>query len=1210
MNHNENLKKQTIIWAFAILILALAVPGVNAGGVDLTTVQTGTVNGDIAIYPGIMWDGSWPNAGGVVVTEDYALPAFDTVQWARLYVSVYCGSTSGARETFVNISLDGNGDGTYAPLADEYLNSTDMDVLPGLPHITRESSNYVMWYDVTDAITASTPSVQVNTTGSFDGRLKGVTLVVAYTDGREQTVDYRVNQGHYNGNDGTTVFDASSLTEEWLAADVTCLFLSSDSSNCNRYTLNDINLAETDGGKVTYSGYRILDATDAMETNANTFAWPGAGNYYRIPLAVLAVTSGPAPDLEVTTVVTNSDEYFAHEPNWIKAAVLNNGTSDAGAFDVAFTINGAVQTVTVPEGLPAGDTTVVEVTDATDYHLNDLVNVTVTADPDNTITELDETDNSVVLNATVVYNGYKGKRFTDGEDIKTRISHDGTINCTWSVGDSAYVSGTTHWTEITAGWTAEEMAMPMNATLRDVRLYVPYTWDKDAVMPDTVTLTFNGNETAYAAHYADQKSYGSSNYPYGMLVYNVTSLFSPDGNTAVLTKAEASTGVSMRGMTLVAVYEDAAEPIRSIFINEGFDLLYGDASKSTTPEEATAYAPFGDIDAYSTQSARLITFAPGANGPEGTLIVNNDSWTDVWSYTGSTQIGIDDRDVTASLTDGNNTCGFRSDAEYIESSGAILIIERTGLPDLTVTGIALNSGEIFAHEPNLITATVLNNGTGPSGPFSVTCNVNGNTYTTEIPSGLPAGNATPVAFTDPVDYPAGTLVTVNVTVDADNIQAETDETDNSLESVTTVVYNGYKGKRYTDGDDILPRKEITLNGDLCYSTGNSSYVMGTALWTTIPAGWMAADLPIPDGAVIREARLYIAYTWDKHHVMPDTVTITFNGVAQPYEAAYNDSKQYGSYNYPSGILVANVTDLFSPDGNTAILSKADASQQASVRGMLLLVVYEDAGEPMRTILINEEYDYLYGDVSKSTTPEEATAYAPLGDITSAASARLITVAPSANGPEGTLIFNNEVWENVWSYAGTSQIGIDDRQVSRFTQATGNTAAFRSESEWFDAACTILVTEPHGPVSLDIPLSRGWNMVSFPGEAGTITFPAEVTSIYTYNAQTKIYDSVTKDTITTGTGTGYWVAAQNECNISVEGQNQKWYTLPVASGWNMVGSLSETVLYTHAYTSPSGALKNTYYAYNATEGQYEITSTFIPGNGYWVSTLQNCILTLE
>jgi uncharacterized protein DUF3344/CARDB protein len=808
------------------LLLALTIPGVHAAGVDLTTAETGTVNGDIAILPGIMWNTSWTTPGGVVVTQDYVLPAFDTVQWARLYVSVYCGSTSGARETFVNISLDGDGDGTYTPLADEYLNSTDMDVLPDRPYITRESSNYVMWYDVTDAITASTPSVQVNTTGSFDGRVKAVTLVVAYNDGREQTVDYWVNQGHYNGNDGNTVFDASALTEEWLAADVTCLFLSSDSSDCTRYTLNDINLTETDGGKVTYSGYRILDAKDAMETGANTFAWPGAGNYYRIPLAVLAVTSGPAPDLEVTAVVTNSDEYFAHEPNWIKAAILNNGTADAGAFDVAFTINDAVQTVTVPGGLPAGDTTVVEVTDATDYMLNDRVNVTVTADPDNTITESDETDNRAVLNATVVYNGYKGKRFTDGEDIETRISHDGTINCTWSVGDSAYVGGTTHWTEITAGWTAEEMAVPANATLRDVRLYVPYTWDKNAVMPDTVTLTFNGNETAYAAHYADQKSYGTS-YPYGMLVYNVTSLFSPDGNTAVLTKAEASTEVSMRGMTLVAVYEDAAEPVRSIFINEGFDLLYGDASKSTTPEEATAYAPLGDMDTASVASARLITFAPGANGPEGTLI-----------------------------------------------------------------------------------------------------------------------------------------------------------------------------------------------------------------------------------------------------------------------------------------------------------------------------------------------------------------------------------------------FNNEVWENVWSYAGTTQIGIDDRQVSRFTQASGNTAAFRSESEYFEAACTILVTEHHTPVSLDIPLSPGWNMVSFPGESGNITLPPEVTDIYSYNTETGRYDPVNRESLTTGTGTAYWVAAGSTCSIGVTGQNQQWYATPAASGWNMVGSLSHTIACSQACTNPTGALGNAYYTYNPSEGRYDSVTDFIPGRGYWVSAMQDCQLILE
>jgi hypothetical protein len=203
-----------------------------------------------------------------------------------------------------------------------------------------------------------------------------------------------------------------------------------------------------------------------------------------------------------------------------------------------------------------------------------------------------------------------------------------------------------------------------------------YTWEKVQVIPDNVSLSFNGNAQTQDAFFTDRKGYASSDYPYGMLVYDVTTDFSTAGNTAILTNLNPVAGnPSLRGMVLVVIYEDANELEKKILVNEEFDLLYGGASACTTPEEATAYAPFAEsVDLGTVHSARLITIAPGAGPSEGELLFNGQTWTDVWNYAGSSQIGIDDRDVTAYLAT-TNEAGFQSSGDYMEASTAILVVE-------------------------------------------------------------------------------------------------------------------------------------------------------------------------------------------------------------------------------------------------------------------------------------------------------------------------------------------------------------------------------------------------------------------------------------------------------------------------------------------------------------------------------------------------------
>jgi len=469
--------------------------------------------------------------------------------------------------------------------------------------------------------------------------------------------------------------------------------------------------------------------------------------------------------------------------------VKNNGTANAGAFNVSITINSFSEEVRVA-GLPAGNSTTITVTDTTERSAGDSVSITVTADCNGEVDESDETNNASTLATTVVNNGYKGKRYTGGEDINTWKTHELKGNLLYSVGDSKYLSGTTGWTTYTANWTASDLPVPAGATVVEARLFVPYTWDMKGVIPAYVNMSFNGNTQTLDALYTDRKSYGSWDYPYGMLAYNVTGDFDTSGNVANLTNAYPGGGnVSMRGMLLVVVYADDSEPERVIYMNEEFDLLYGGSYKCTTPEEATAFAPFTGviIDLPSVASATLITIAPGAGPNEGELLFNGQIWTDVWNFGGSSQIGINETDITPYLEPTENEAGFQSSADWMEASNAFLVVEYK-MPDLEITDIwceLLREGK--KANTYSIYYNITNNGDADASGIVSNLTVDGNaTKKKSRVKSLAAGSTTTGSFT----YRSATSPdTVTVCADWWDRIVESDETNNCLE-VTDVTCTG------------------------------------------------------------------------------------------------------------------------------------------------------------------------------------------------------------------------------------------------------------------------------------------------------------------------------------------------------------------------------------------------------------------------------------
>jgi PGF-CTERM protein len=423
------------------------------------------------------------------------------------------------------------------------------------------------------------------------------------------------------------------------------------------------------------------------------------------------------PDLQVTAIVPNGDNLFANEANTIVATILNNGTAAAGAFNVTYTVEMEDPLTEAVGGLAAGATTTVTFTDPAIRSSGDSIVIVVDADPGDAVAESDEDNNSLSLPVTVTYNGYKGKTYTGGDNITTFRALDIRGDLLYSFGNSFYLnaSANPNWTTYTVDWAAADFPVPETATVQIAWLYVPYEWDTGPVFTDDVrpTVSFNTVNAPFAGLYIDEKYFGTSN-PYGMIVYNVVNTFDVNAtNTAVLTNAFPGGGhVSLRGMMLVVVYTDETQTRKQIFINEGFDMLYGGADQYTTPEEATAYAPF-EYEGVSINtsgyigSAMLTTFAPGADPDEGDLIFNGQTWTDVWNYGGTTRIGVDERDVAAYLEASGNTAAFRSSEDYMEASNAFLVVEYLDpIPPVADFEADVTSGDI----PLLVNFTDLSTG--------------------------------------------------------------------------------------------------------------------------------------------------------------------------------------------------------------------------------------------------------------------------------------------------------------------------------------------------------------------------------------------------------------------------------------------------------------------------------------------------------------------
>ena len=362
-----------IIFALAIFLLMAGVCSADnyVGGMPLTTVKEGVVSGGVfndSYYYNI-GDQDWYNP--ITIDETFTLPDYTDIEWAMLLTTVYCGHMQSNYQGTANVTFND------VVLGNETLdvpfqfmkwggndNSAFLGHSTGEPykivndHMNRVTSDYMMWYDVTSLVQAGSNNASVHTQSLtapfsgpgvvFDGRIKLITLIVAYNDDSGNEIYYWVNKGHdvdsyrldevdlYTGevlhNDyiGSTDFAASLPSGEYDASLTVVHMASSDGT----YTFNGISLP-SGMPQGEYSGSNTWDVTSIFNPGGtNTMTYDRVDAYYKIPLGILTVQVIPSTPVTID-IKPGSDPNSINlgSGGTVPVAIFSTETFDATTVD-------------------------------------------------------------------------------------------------------------------------------------------------------------------------------------------------------------------------------------------------------------------------------------------------------------------------------------------------------------------------------------------------------------------------------------------------------------------------------------------------------------------------------------------------------------------------------------------------------------------------------------------------------------------------------------------------------------------------------------------------------------------------------------------------------------------------------------------------------------------------------------------------------------
>ncbi|MGA9116820.1 MAG: hypothetical protein WB626_08600 [Bacteroidota bacterium] len=155
---------------------------------------------------------------------------------------------------------------------------------------------------------------------------------------------------------------------------------------------------------------------------------------------------------------------------------------------------------------------------------------------------------------------------------------------------------------------------------------------------------------------------------------------------------------------------------------------------------------------------------------------------------------------------------------------------------------------------------------------------------------------------------------------------------------------------------------------------------------------------------------------------------------------------------------------------------------------------------------------------------------------------------------------------------------------------------RNGAGWGTWSDTRRFTVLAGITTVQVPCTPGWNLRSNP----VIRSDDSVRSLYPGSVFPHAFRFLAGagylPDFRMEQGAGYWLKFAEAGTALIEGAEAAEDTIGLASGWNLVGSVSDTADTLLVLTIPDSIRASSFFGY---EGSYAVAPALLPGRGYWV-----------
>ena len=977
------------------------------------------------------------------------------IQNARLYTMVYVQSTNNRYGAVVNISLDGDNDGSYETVLEnnrvlQIASSQDGTVYTVNENITRVYSDYLLSYDIANYIHADTLNVKVQTysgqdMGVADAKIKCVGLLAAYNvDSSNERYTYWFNTGHsWTNEKSETTFATTGKPRPETA---TLIQVATSSSKSDVY-VNGISFEpENPSGYFSESVWDVLDVYDeesdiVLENEATGGLYGATFKTVAATLVLTYTETNPEPVVKVdkVKVSSNGGDALVYVTNNIQATLSNEG-SQLDTAKLTLNVGDFSQSVDISnlDNNPQTFTFNYTTDEKNDYELSlvlDYLNGTV---------ETIYSDNLVVK-----YNGYMGKSFTGGENFTEKHEYKG-LNTLVIIPVHDYQSA--DWQRVTSTINASKYGLDDMEKIVDILYYQPYNWDYGYVM-NTYQLSINDLEISPIAQYNDTKGFGNQwNFPSGLLVYNISNYFKAGQNNVFDITRLSDDKLALYTGYIVAVYENATQP-SIIKITEETDLLNTESSGyGTNSTTAISYAVYENIDTKYLNSTKLCVVTGAANWPDSNIFLNDKrygSMSDNWNTT--QQMSFSTYDVD-NLVNGENVVTLQSVEDNLVIFSTILTMTYDE-PLINVTNLEVtsNSNNFFVNVNNTVEVTL--KAEGEHSPIELTLKIDDEELTQTVDD---INDIKTVDFT----YLPTSNGTKNVEV---IIKYLNDSSVSAYTGTLTAYYNGYMGKSFTGGENFTTKR--------VYEGKNTLILEQFNYYNWNDDSRAVYDASALDAGKIVDVLYYQGYNWNKYL----NFTLMVNGVESPLIASYSDAKGFGTYNYPSGVMVFNITGQFVAGQSNEIVPTQGVNNSNILYGGILVVVYANNTD-MTSIMINEGSDLLNPEASGLTSSDYTVAYANYEGVESGDGVLYVISAASDKADGSKILFNGEdVGCMADNYDSVSKLSIVKSEVGNVVDGD-NLVTLQSINDNLFAMGTILVLSYEVPnvvvTDVNVTASKG------------------------------------------------------------------------------------------------------------------------------------------